>query len=106
MGAAAERSRETQEMAAPNKHTGLESCLKVVKKLSRLKAWMPSTPSKTAGGDGTPAGKPLITCFLSRKFEPQNRHLPVFGLLTSESGQYFEMRGQDDASDVDNDGGG
>ena len=74
--------------------------------MSRLKAWMPSTPSKTAGGDGTPAGKPLITCFLSTKFEPQNRHLPVFGLLTSESGQYFEMRGQDDASDVDNDGGG
>ena len=54
-----------------------QSCLKVVKKLSRLKAWVPSTPSKTAGGDGTLAGKPLIACFLSRKFESQNRHLPV-----------------------------
>ena len=54
-----------------------QTCLKVVKKLSRLKAWVPSTPSKTAGGDGTLAGKPLIACFLSRKFESQNRHLPV-----------------------------
>ena len=35
MGAAAERSRETLEKAAPNKHTGLKSCLKVVQKNSQ-----------------------------------------------------------------------
>ena len=36
MGAAAERSRETLERAAPNKHTGLKSCPKNCLKVSKV----------------------------------------------------------------------